>query len=151
MPPRVRPRIGLSRCSVEPEIRRRPRTGRRVGECGEEGRNGPLWCDPGHCISPRRPGTPRARPRFMECCEALLEIDAETATGIPGSPDDLKLRSGVALFSTIGPSESACASAMDPSSGFAEDRRHRFPPSCACPPGISPAAGRPSASRPKLW
>ena len=38
-------------------------------------------------------------PRLLECCSALMEIHGKTAFEILGSPDDLKLRSSMTLFS----------------------------------------------------
>ena len=45
-------------------------------------------------------------PRFVECCEALLDIDARSATAILGFPDDLKLCSSATLFAAVSPLDS---------------------------------------------
>lgn len=42
-------------------------------------------------------------PRLIECCEALLLHPERSARDILGSPDDLKLRSCVTLFSQVQP------------------------------------------------
>jgi uncharacterized protein (DUF1810 family) len=44
---------------------------------------------------------PTLGPRLIEACEALLAHDGPTAREILGSPDDLKLRSCVTLFSSL--------------------------------------------------
>ena len=41
-------------------------------------------------------------PRLLECCKALLDVDGRSAPEIMGSPDDLKLRSSMTLFSLAG-------------------------------------------------
>lgn len=40
-------------------------------------------------------------PRLVECAQAVLDVPGKTAHDIFGSPDDLKLRSSVTLFSRI--------------------------------------------------
>ena len=42
-------------------------------------------------------------PRLMECVEAVLGMEGRSATGIFGSPDDMKLRSCATLFATVLP------------------------------------------------
>jgi len=44
-------------------------------------------------------------PRLLECCRALLLHTGRTAHEIMGSPDDLKLRSSMTLFSLVPESE----------------------------------------------
>lgn len=39
--------------------------------------------------------------RLLDCCRAILAVPEKTATGIFGSPDDLKLRSCATLFSLV--------------------------------------------------
>lgn len=39
--------------------------------------------------------------RLVEICKALLKLESDNANQIFGSPDDLKLRSSMTLFSTI--------------------------------------------------
>ena len=40
-------------------------------------------------------------PRLLECCEALLSLDRSDPHEIFGSPDDLKLCSGMTLFAHV--------------------------------------------------
>ena len=40
-------------------------------------------------------------PRLIECCRAILRVDARSATEIMGYPDDLKLRSSMTLFALV--------------------------------------------------
>jgi uncharacterized protein (DUF1810 family) len=42
-------------------------------------------------------------PRLLECTGAVLNVEGRSATGIFGSPDDLKLRSSATLFSNVLP------------------------------------------------
>jgi uncharacterized protein (DUF1810 family) len=42
-------------------------------------------------------------PRLLECAEAVLRVEGRSATGIFGSPDDLKLRSCATLFACVSP------------------------------------------------
>jgi uncharacterized protein (DUF1810 family) len=42
-------------------------------------------------------------PRLLECAEAAAGIEGRSATGIFGSPDDLKLRSCATLFAAVLP------------------------------------------------
>jgi len=54
-------------------------------------------------------------PRLIECCEALLRIHGTlglSAREILGTPDDLKLRSCVTLFSKLNPSHPVFASIL---------------------------------------
>ncbi len=46
-------------------------------------------------------------PRLQECCEAALTLRAGNATGVFGSPDDMKLRSCATLFAAVSPPGSA--------------------------------------------
>lgn len=41
-------------------------------------------------------------PRLLECCDAILGADGDSATEILGEPDDLKLRSSMTLFARVG-------------------------------------------------
>ena len=43
--------------------------------------------------------------RLRECCEAVLAVEGKTAHEIFGSPDDLKFRSSLTLFSQAAPDE----------------------------------------------
>ncbi len=45
-------------------------------------------------------------PRLLECAEAVVRVQGRTAAEIFGSPDDLKLRSCVTLFSCVSPAGS---------------------------------------------
>ena len=40
-------------------------------------------------------------PRLIEMASAMLHVDGKTATQILGTPDDLKLRSSMTLFSLV--------------------------------------------------
>ncbi|PST84266.1 DUF1810 domain-containing protein [Pedobacter yulinensis] len=40
-------------------------------------------------------------PRLISICEALLRLEENNATRIMGSPDDMKLRSSMTLFSAV--------------------------------------------------
>jgi len=42
-------------------------------------------------------------PRLVECTEAVISLEGRSATGIFGSPDDLKLRSCATLFASVSP------------------------------------------------
>ena len=44
-------------------------------------------------------------PRLKECCELVLATPGRTAHEIFGSPDDLKFRSCMTLFSVVAPDE----------------------------------------------
>jgi len=43
-------------------------------------------------------------PRLLDCCGALLTVNGRSASEIMGSPDDMKLRSSMTLFSLAGSS-----------------------------------------------
>ena len=40
-------------------------------------------------------------PRLVECCEAVVGVNARSASDIFGSPDDMKLRSCATLFARV--------------------------------------------------
>ena len=42
-------------------------------------------------------------PRLLECAEAVVGVEGQSATEIFGSPDDLKLRSCATLFACVSP------------------------------------------------
>ncbi len=44
---------------------------------------------------------PLLGPRLLECCEAIVELEEQSANEIFGTPDDLKLRSCVTLFAQV--------------------------------------------------
>ena len=44
---------------------------------------------------------PLLRGRMIEICKALLSLPGDNATHVMGSPDDLKLRSSMTLFSMV--------------------------------------------------
>ena len=52
-------------------------------------------------------------PRLAECAEALLRVKGRSATGIFGSPDDLKLRSCATLFAQVSPPGSVFQRVLD--------------------------------------
>jgi uncharacterized protein (DUF1810 family) len=43
--------------------------------------------------------------RFRECCQAMQNIRGKSALDVLGSPDDMKLRSSLTLFSEAAPDE----------------------------------------------
>ena len=51
--------------------------------------------------------------RLIECAEALLEIQGESAGEIFGYPDDLKLRSSMTLFASVSESDSIFSRVLD--------------------------------------
>lgn len=51
-------------------------------------------------------------PRLVECCEAMLLHAGRSAHDILGSPDDLKLRSSVTLFTQVQPAHPAFESVL---------------------------------------
>ena len=50
---------------------------------------------------------PTLGPLLIECAEAVLDVENESAAEIFGSPDDLKLRSCATLFAQVSPPGSA--------------------------------------------
>ncbi len=40
-------------------------------------------------------------PRMIDCCRALLSVNGKSAAEIMGSPDDVKLKSSMTLFSLV--------------------------------------------------
>ncbi|WP_250461069.1 DUF1810 domain-containing protein [Microbulbifer litoralis] len=56
---------------------------------------------------------PRLGPRLKACCEQLLQLEGRTAHEIFGSPDDLKLRSSMTLFSVAGDGEDPFEQVLD--------------------------------------
>ena len=52
-------------------------------------------------------------PRLVECAEAALSIEGQTAREIFGSPDDLKLRSSATLFASVSPDGSVFHRLLD--------------------------------------
>jgi uncharacterized protein (DUF1810 family) len=52
-------------------------------------------------------------PRLVECCEAALKVEGQSAHDIFGSPDDLKLRSCATLFARISPAGSVFDRLLD--------------------------------------
>jgi len=51
--------------------------------------------------------------RLVECAEALLKIEGNSAAQIFGSPDALKLRSSMTLFASVSPADSVFSRALD--------------------------------------
>ena len=62
-------------------------------------------------------------PRLRECCEALLAAPTADAHAIFGSPDDLKLRSCLTLFSAAAPGERLFLDVLDRFYGATPDPR----------------------------
>lgn len=52
-------------------------------------------------------------PRLLECAEAVLAIEGESALDIFGSPDDMKLRSSMTLFACLSRSRSVFTRVLD--------------------------------------
>jgi uncharacterized protein (DUF1810 family) len=52
-------------------------------------------------------------PRLIECVEAALGVEGKTATGIFGSPDDMKLKSCATLFTCVSPEGSVFHRLLD--------------------------------------
>jgi uncharacterized protein (DUF1810 family) len=66
---------------------------------------------------------PTLGPRLVECCEALLELSSTSATGIFGSPDDMKLRSCATLFASVSEPGSVFERVLSRFFGGAPDER----------------------------
>ena len=52
-------------------------------------------------------------PRLIECVELVLAVEGRSANQIFGSPDDLKFRSSMTLFSVARPDRSAFTQAIE--------------------------------------
>ncbi|KOF55503.1 MULTISPECIES: DUF1810 domain-containing protein [unclassified Achromobacter] len=57
-------------------------------------------------------GHPVLGPRLRECVDRLLALDGADPHAIFGSPDDLKLRSCLTLFSAVAPDEARFGEAL---------------------------------------
>jgi uncharacterized protein (DUF1810 family) len=62
-------------------------------------------------------------PRLRECCALLLAVPGRSAHEILGSPDDLKFRSCLSLFSLAAPDETVFGQALQRFYGGAADPR----------------------------
>jgi uncharacterized protein (DUF1810 family) len=62
-------------------------------------------------------------PRLVECTRTVLGVTGRTASQIFGSPDDLKFRSSMTLFSRADPEQAAFADALAKYYDGIEDRR----------------------------
>jgi uncharacterized protein (DUF1810 family) len=62
-------------------------------------------------------------PRLKECTELVLAVQGRTALQVFGSPDDLKFRSSMTLFSQVATGEAVFASALERYSGGDRDQR----------------------------
>ncbi len=62
-------------------------------------------------------------PRLRECCRAILSLPETSAHAIFGSPDDLKLRSSVTLFSRVDAGSSEFTAVLDRYFGSSPDPR----------------------------
>jgi uncharacterized protein (DUF1810 family) len=60
-------------------------------------------------------------PRLRECCELILAVPGKSAHDILGSPDDLKFRSCVTLFSLAAPGDALFTRCLDRLCGGAPD------------------------------
>jgi uncharacterized protein (DUF1810 family) len=61
--------------------------------------------------------------RLRECCESMLAVPGRSAHDILGSPDDLKFRSCLTLFSLAAPEEAVFRRCLDRFYGGAPDPR----------------------------
>ena len=52
-------------------------------------------------------------PRLVECAEAAIGLEAQSAFQVFGSPDDMKLRSSATLFARVSPSGSVFERLLD--------------------------------------
>ena len=66
---------------------------------------------------------PLLGPRLKTCTEAMLGVDGKSALQILGSPDDLKFRSSMTLFSRAAPDEPVFRQAIDKYFGGRADER----------------------------
>ncbi|WP_444943154.1 DUF1810 domain-containing protein [Microbulbifer sp. ZKSA006] len=56
---------------------------------------------------------PLLGPRLKACCEVLLQLKGDSAYQIFGSPDDMKLKSSMTLFSIADPSNKLFAQVLE--------------------------------------
>jgi uncharacterized protein (DUF1810 family) len=56
---------------------------------------------------------PALGPRLRECAEAILAAEGRSASEILGTPDDLKLKSSMTLFETVGGQNSVFGRVLD--------------------------------------
>lgn len=66
---------------------------------------------------------PTLGPRLLECTRTVLAVEGRTAHDIFGSPDDLKFRSSLTLFSRADPAERVFREALAKFYGGQEDQR----------------------------
>jgi uncharacterized protein (DUF1810 family) len=52
-------------------------------------------------------------PRLLECAQALMDLDAGSASDVFGYPDDMKLKSSMTLFSEVSGRGSVFAQLLD--------------------------------------
>ena len=62
-------------------------------------------------------------PRLLECADAVLAIEGNSARDIFGTPDDLKLRSSATLFAAVSPKGSVFERILDKYFGGEADPR----------------------------
>ena len=68
-------------------------------------------------------GNPVLGPRLVECTDLVNRVAGRTIHDIFGSPDDLKFRSSMTLFSLAGPDEPAFGAALQKYFAGSRDRR----------------------------
>lgn len=56
---------------------------------------------------------PLLRERLLDCCKALLSVNDKSASEIMGSPEDMKLRSSMTLFSFASPANAEFSGVLD--------------------------------------
>ena len=66
---------------------------------------------------------PTLGPRLVACANALMKVEARSASTIFGSPDDLKLKSSATLFAAVAPDDSVFARVLDKYFGGDRDDR----------------------------
>ena len=62
-------------------------------------------------------------PRLLECCRAILSVEGKSALEIMGSPDDMKLKSSMTLFSLVDGSPSEFGEVLLKFFGGEQDER----------------------------
>ena len=65
------------------------------------------------------------RSHMLEICQALLELNTNNATEVLGTPDDMKLRSSMTLFSISNPEYAIFGQVLDKFFNGEEDKRTR--------------------------
>jgi uncharacterized protein (DUF1810 family) len=56
---------------------------------------------------------PLLGPRLLDCCQALLDCETDSAESIFGTVDAMKLRSSMTLFAAVAPEQPVFAAVLD--------------------------------------